>query len=69
MDCQRGKLLGHSSCKIFQEFMLGLDLFCNSTSGYEFSDLRLLSRLFVLLWFCHRLSKGKIVRDIFMKIG
>ena len=27
----------------FQEFVLGLDLFCNSTSGYEFSDLRLLS--------------------------
>ena len=32
-----------SSCKVFQEFMLGLDLFCNSTSDYEFSDLRLLS--------------------------
>ena len=32
-----------SSCKIFQEFVLGLDLFGNSTSDYEFSDLRLLS--------------------------
>ena len=32
-----------SSCKIFQEFMLGLDLFCILTSDYEFSDLRLIS--------------------------
>ena len=32
-----------SFCKVFQEFMLGLDLFCNSTSDYEFRDLRLLS--------------------------
>ena len=32
-----------SSCKVFQEFMLGLDLFCNSTSGYEFCVLKLLS--------------------------
>ena len=32
-----------SSCKVFQEFVVGLDLFCNPTSGYEFSDLRLLS--------------------------
>ena len=32
-----------SSCKIFQEFMLGIDLLCNTTTGYEFSDLRLLS--------------------------
>ena len=32
-----------SSCKVFQEFVLGLDLFCIPTSGYEFSDLSLLS--------------------------
>ena len=55
-----------SSCKVFQEFMLGLDLFCGSTSGYELSDIRLLSWLFVLLWFYHGLPNGEIVRDIFM---
>ena len=54
------------SCKVFQELVVGIDLFCNNTSGYEFSDLKLLSWLFVLLWFCHSLPKGKIVRDIFM---
>ena len=32
-----------SSCKVFQEFIVGIDLFCNTTNGYEFSDLRLLS--------------------------
>ena len=32
-----------SSCKVFQEFVIGIDLFCNTTSGYELSDLRLLS--------------------------
>ena len=31
------------SCKVFQEFIVGIDLFCNTTSDYEFSDLRLLS--------------------------
>ena len=58
-----------SSCKVFQEFVVWIDLFCNTTSGYKFSDLRLLSWLFVLLWFCHRLPKGEIVRDIFYVIG
>ena len=58
-----------SSCKVFQEFVGGLDLFCNTTSGYEFSDLRLLSWLFVLLWFCHGLPKGDVDRDIFYVIG
>ena len=53
-----------SSCKVFQEFMLGLDLFCNSTSDYEFSDLRLPSWFVCLLWFYHELPKGEIVRDI-----
>ena len=32
-----------SSCKVFQDFMLELDLFYIPTSGYKFSDLRLLS--------------------------
>ena len=58
-----------SSCKVFQEFMLRLDLFCNPTSGYEFSDLRPLSWFICLLWFCHGLPKGEIVRDIFYVIG
>ena len=31
------------SRKVFQEFVAGIDLFYNTTSGYEFSDLRLLS--------------------------
>ena len=54
-----------SSYKIFQEFMLGLNLFCNSTNGYKFSDLRLLSQFICFLWFCHGLPKGEIVRGIF----
>ena len=53
----------------FQEFVLGLDLFCNSTSGYEFSDLRLLSWFICLLWFYYKLPKGEIVRDIFYVIS
>ena len=51
-----------SSCKVFQEFVLGLDLLCNSTSDYEFSDLRLLSWFICLLWFCYGLPKGEIVK-------
>ena len=58
-----------SSCKVFQEFVVGIDLLCNTTSGYELSDLILLSWLFVLLRFCHGLPKGEIVRDIFYIIG
>ena len=56
-------------CKIFQEFVVGIDLFCNTISGYEFSNLILLSWLFVLLWFYHGLLKGEIVKDIFYVIG
>ena len=41
--CENLSCHEHSSCKVFQEFVLELDLFCISTSGYEFSDLRLLS--------------------------
>ena len=58
-----------SFCKVFQEFVLGLGLFCNLTSDYEFSDLRLLLWFICLLWFYHGLSKGEIVRDIFYVIG
>ena len=54
-----------SSCKVFQEFVVWIDLFCNTTSGYELSDLILLSWLFVLLRFSYGLSKGEIVRVIF----
>ena len=56
------------SCKVFQEFVVGIDLLCNTTSGYELSDLRLFSWLFVLLWFCHKLPKGEIVKDLFYVI-
>ena len=58
-----------SSCKVFQEFTLVLDLFCNTTNGYEFSDLRLLSWFICLLWFCHGLSKEEIVKDILYVVG
>ena len=50
-----------SSCKIFQEFMLRLDLLY-STSDYEFSDLWLLSYFICLLWFYHGLPKEEIIR-------
>ena len=50
-----------SSCEVFQEFVVGINLLYNTTSGYEFSDLRLLSWLFVLLWFCHGLPKEETV--------
>ena len=56
-------------CKVFQEFVVGIDLFCNTTSGYKLSNLRLLSWLVVLLWFCHGLPKGEIIKDIFYIIG
>ena len=49
--------------------MLGLDLFCNSTSDYELSDLRLLSCFICLLWFYHGFPKGEIVKDIIDVIG
>ena len=57
------------SCKVFQEFVVGIDLLCNTTSGYELSNLRLLSWLVVLLWFCHGLSNDEIFKDIFYVIG
>ena len=57
------------SLSCHEEFVVRIDLFCNTTSGYEFSDLRILSWLFVLLWFCHGLPKWEIVRNIFYVIG
>ena len=57
-----------SSYKNFQEFVIGYILLY-STSEYEFSDLWLLSYLICLLWFCHKLPKGEIVKDIFYVIG
>ena len=50
-----------SSCKVFQELVVGIDLFCNTTSGYEFSNLRLLSWLFVLLWIFTDCQKGRLL--------
>ena len=55
-------------CKVYQKFVIGIDLFCNTTSGYELSNLGLLSWLVVLLWFCHELPKMEIVKDIFYVI-
>ena len=54
------------SCKVFQEFVVGIDLLCNTTSGYKFSDLRLLSWLIVLLWFCHVCQMGRLLGTYFM---
>ena len=56
-----------SFCKFFQEFVLGLDIYIYiyigiPTSGYEFSDLKFLTWFICLLWLCHRLPKGEIVR-------
>ena len=50
-----------SSYKVFQEFVLGLILLY-STSEYKLNDLWLLSYLIWLLWFCHILPMGEIVR-------
>ena len=50
-----------SSCKNFQEFVLG-QILLYSTIDYELSDLWLLTYFIYLLWFCHGLPKGEIVR-------
>ena len=47
--------------KIFSRVCVRVRFFCNSTSDYKFSDLRLLSWFICLLWFCHGLLKGEIV--------
>ena len=46
----------------FSSVYVRVRFFCIPTSGYEFSDLRLLSWFISLLWFCHRLPNGEIVR-------
>ena len=46
----------------FSRVCVRVRFFCIPTSGYEFSDLRLLSWFICLLWFCHELPKGEIVR-------
>ena len=39
IGCQSLSCRELSSCKVFQEFVVGIDLLCNTTSGYELSDL------------------------------
>ena len=46
----------------FSRVCVRVRFFCIPTSGYEFSDLRLLSWFISLLWFCHWLPNGEIVR-------
>ena len=46
----------------FSRVCVRVRFFCIPTSGYEFSDLRLLSWFIFLLWFCHGLPNGEIVR-------
>ena len=55
-----------SSCKVFQEFVVGIDLFCNTTSGYEFSDLGLLSRLFICCGFVTNCQRGRLLETYFI---
>ena len=57
------------SCKVFQEFVVGIDLFCNTTNGYELSNLRLLSWLVFFVVVLLRIAKGEIVKDIFYVIS
>ena len=53
------------ACKVFQEFVVGLDLCTFVSYGIVVLDF---SHNFCL-WFCHRLPKGEIVRVIFFVIG
>ena len=48
----------------FSRVCVRVRFFCIPISCYEFSNLRLLSWSICLLWFCHGLPKGDIVRDI-----
>ena len=50
-----------SSCKVFQEFVVGLDLCAFVSYGIVVLDFS----HNCCLRFCHRLSKGEIVRVIF----
>ena len=54
-----------SSCKVFQEFVLGLDLCTFAYYGIVVLDFS----HNCLFWFCHELPKGEIVRDIFYVIS
>ena len=60
-SCQSLSCHRLSSCKVFQEFVLGYILLY-STNEYELSGLWLLSYLIYLLWFCHGFPKGEIVK-------
>ena len=51
----------------FSRVCVSFRFFCIPTSGYEFSDLRLLSWFICLLWFCYGFPKGEIVRT-YMRI-
>ena len=55
-----------SSCKVFQGFVVGIDLFCNTTSGYELSNLRLLSWLVFCCSFVTDFQMGRLLRTYFM---
>ena len=46
----------------FSRVCVRVRFFCIPTSGYEFSDLRLLSWFICVLWLCHGLPNGEIVR-------
>ena len=66
-DCESLPCHEFSSCEVFQEFMLGLDSFCNSTSDYEFSGLRLLS--WFILFCCGFVTdcqRGRLLGKYFM---
>ena len=54
-----------SFCKVFQEFVVGLDLWTFVSYGIVMLDL---SHNWCL-WFCHGLLNGEIVRVIFFIIG
>ena len=59
--CQSLLAINSHLAKFFKSLCIGYILLY-STSEYELSDLWLLSYLIYLLWFCHRLSNGEIVR-------
>ena len=60
-SCRNLLAISSFLAKFFQVFVLGYILLY-STIDYDLSDLWLLSYFICLLWFCHRLPKGEIVR-------
>ena len=61
ISCQSLSCYELSSCKVFQEFMLGLDFIVfNKWLWVQWFITSLILHLF--LWFCHGLPNGKIVR-------